>query len=116
MCAPPTPVSTGLPGLALQQLPVRVGLMAIIQLYRPHQCDLYTNDNDLFFIVCRYTGPLDYDEAFQEIKTALGEGFWGPPKSGVYSPSVQYTLFQMAKLALQRCICRPAAMHTGNSQ
>lgn len=50
----------------------------------------------------RYTGPVDYDKAFQEIKTALGEAFWGPPKSGVYSPSVQYTLFQMAKLALQR--------------
>ena len=46
---------------------------------------------------------MDYDKAFAEVKTALGAAFWGPPASGVYSPSVQYTLFQMAKLALERC-------------
>ncbi len=52
--------------------------------------------------VCRYTRPADYDKAFAEVKAALGAAFWGPPASGVYSPSVQYTLFQMAKLALER--------------
>ena len=51
---------------------------------------------------CRYTGPVDYDKAFQEVKAAFGAAFWGPPALGVYSPSVQYTLFQMAKLALER--------------
>ena len=81
-----------------------------VQLCRPHLCHLYIGVNGPTLIVCRYTGPVDYDKAFQEIKTALGEAFWGPPKSGVYSPSVQYTLFQMAKLALQRCIIGPAAM------
>lgn len=37
------------------------------------------------------------------MKAALGAGFWGPADTGVYSPSVQYTLFQMAKRALERC-------------
>ncbi|CAL5225692.1 g8557 [Coccomyxa viridis] len=50
----------------------------------------------------RYTRPVDYDKAFADVKAALGAAFWGPPASGVYSPSVQYTLFQMAKLALER--------------
>lgn len=53
--------------------------------------------------LCRYTGPVDYDNAFAAMKAALGEGFWGPADTGVYSPSVQYTLFQMAKRALERC-------------
>ena len=83
-----------------------------VQFCRPHLCHLYIGYKKLILIVCRYTGPVDYDKAFQEIKTALGEAFWGPPKSGVYSPSVQYTLFQMAKLALQRCIFCPAALQT----
>ena len=52
--------------------------------------------------VRRYMGPVDYDRAFAEVKKALGAAFWGPPAKGVYSPSVQYTLFQMAKLALER--------------
>ena len=84
--------------------------MAFLCSFVPHLCHLYIGVNGPILIVCRYTGPVDYDKAFQEIKTALGEAFWGPPKSGVYSPSVQYTLFQMAKLALQRCIIGPAAM------
>ena len=52
--------------------------------------------------MCRYTEPVNYDKAFAAVKTALGAAFWGPPASGVYSPSVQFTLFQMAKLALER--------------
>jgi urate oxidase len=53
-------------------------------------------------VKCRYSGPAHYDEAYAAAKTALGKAFWGPPKSGVYSPSVQYTLFQMGKLVLDR--------------
>ena len=34
--------------------------------------------------------------------------FLGPPGAGVYSPSVQYTLFQMGRLLLVRCGGRPA--------
>ena len=115
MCAAlPTPVCTGFPRPALQQLLVHAGFIASEQCCRPQPCHLYIGDKEPILIVCRYTGPVDYDKAFQEIKTALGEAFWGPPKSGVYSPSVQYTLFQMAKLALQRCICCPAALQKGS--
>ncbi|EIE26572.1 urate oxidase II [Coccomyxa subellipsoidea C-169] len=50
----------------------------------------------------KYSGPVNYDAAYAAVKEALQTAFWGPPKSGVYSPSVQYTLFQMGKLALAR--------------
>lgn len=45
--------------------------------------------------------PLDYDAAFTAVRGALVDGVFGPPKGGVYSPSVQYTLYQMALLALE---------------
>ena len=46
---------------------------------------------------------MNYDQAYADVKDAFGKAFWGPPKAGVYSPSVQYTLFEMAKLALAKC-------------
>jgi hypothetical protein len=36
--------------------------------------------------------PLDYDATYDAIRAALLEGVFGPPKGGVYSPSVQFTL------------------------
>ena len=53
-------------------------------------------------MVCRYSGPVNYDKAYADVKQAFIKAFFGPPKSGVYSPSVQYTLYEMAKLALSR--------------
>lgn len=51
----------------------------------------------------RYTAPqTNYDETFQTAKRALFDAFFGPPKGGVYSPSVQYTLYQMGSLVLER--------------
>ena len=35
------------------------------------------------------------------------EGFYGPAQKGVYSPSVQFTLFEMAKSAFKRCVQEP---------
>ena len=52
--------------------------------------------------VRRYSGPVSYDQAYAAVKEAFGRAFWGPPKAGVYSPSVQYTLYEMAKLALAK--------------
>lgn len=46
--------------------------------------------------------PADYDAAYNAAKTAISEGFFGPARGGVYSPSVQYTLWEMGKLVLQR--------------
>ncbi|KAF8064689.1 uricase [Scenedesmus sp. PABB004] len=46
--------------------------------------------------------PMDYDATFAAVRGALLDGVFGPPRGGVYSPSVQYTLFQMARLALER--------------
>lgn len=37
------------------------------------------------------------------------EAFYGEPKKGVYSPSVQYTLFEMGKAVLAKCAPTHAA-------
>ena len=50
----------------------------------------------------RYSGPVNYDAAYEAVKAGIMEGFYGPPSTGVYSPSVQFTLFEMAKLALKK--------------
>ena len=42
----------------------------------------------------------DYQEPYAAIKKALVSQLFGPPEGGVYSPSVQYTLFQMGKAAI----------------
>lgn len=46
--------------------------------------------------------PPCYDAAYNTAKGAIMDGFYGPPKSGVYSPSVQYTLHQMAGFLMDR--------------
>ncbi len=51
----------------------------------------------------RYTAPAAYDAAFAAARGALLDAFLGPPACGVYSPSVQFTLFQMGRLLLERC-------------
>lgn len=48
------------------------------------------------------TLPSDYDAAFVAAKDAMVSAFFGPPRGGVYSPSVQFTLFEMAKAAIER--------------
>ena len=44
--------------------------------------------------------PKDFSAAFAAARAALVEAFYGPPTRGVYSPSLQFTLFQMAKNAI----------------
>ncbi|KAG1653205.1 hypothetical protein FOA52_006730, partial [Chlamydomonas sp. UWO 241] len=46
--------------------------------------------------------PACYDVAFAATRAALTETFFGPPKQGVYSPSVQYTMYQMGEAMLDR--------------
>ncbi|KAL6756974.1 hypothetical protein V8C86DRAFT_2611861 [Haematococcus lacustris] len=46
--------------------------------------------------------PACFDTAFDSVKKAVSEGFFGPAKGGVYSPSVQYTLWEMGKLVLAK--------------
>lgn len=46
--------------------------------------------------------PMDYDATYATVRGALLDGVFGPPKGGVYSPSVQFTLYEMARLALER--------------
>ena len=47
--------------------------------------------------ICRYSGHVnDYNKAYEGAKAAIISKFYGPPTKGVYSPSVQYTLYQMA--------------------
>nr|AFK45861.1 unknown [Medicago truncatula] len=46
--------------------------------------------------------PLYFTEKYLDVKRVLLDTFFGSPKEGVYSPSVQATLYQMAKAALNR--------------
>ncbi|KAM7262935.1 hypothetical protein ACFE04_000618 [Oxalis oulophora] len=46
--------------------------------------------------------PGYFTERYFDVKKVLAETFFGPPKEGVYSASVQSTLFQMAKAVLSR--------------
>ncbi|KAA8534590.1 hypothetical protein F0562_032151 [Nyssa sinensis] len=46
--------------------------------------------------------PLYFAERYLDVKKVLVDTFFGPPKDGVYSPSVQSTLYQMAKAVLGR--------------
>lgn len=48
-------------------------------------------------------GPVGcYNACYAKVTDALKELFFGPPKGGVYSPSVQYTLYQMGAAAVER--------------
>ncbi|KAL7614353.1 uricase-2 isozyme 2 [Lactuca sativa] len=47
-------------------------------------------------------GPLGFTEKYLDVKKVLVDTFFGPPKQGVYSPSVQATLYDMAKAVLAR--------------
>lgn len=44
---------------------------------------------------------LDYNEIFESSKKALLESFFGPPGLGTYSPSVQFTLYEMGNALLE---------------
>ncbi|XLS82290.1 hypothetical protein HN51_048121 [Arachis hypogaea] len=46
--------------------------------------------------------PLYFVERYDDVKRVLLETFFGPPNVGVYSPSVQNTLYQMARATLNR--------------
>jgi len=54
--------------------------------------------------------PADCDAAFASLQAALCGAFFGPASGGVYSPSVQMTLYQMgaAALAAVRAMGAPA--------
>ncbi|KAI3705267.1 hypothetical protein L1987_75502 [Smallanthus sonchifolius] len=46
--------------------------------------------------------PLQFSEKYLRVKKVLIDTFFGPPKQGVYSPSVQATLYYMAQAVLGR--------------
>ncbi|CAL5343123.1 unnamed protein product [Camellia sinensis] len=46
--------------------------------------------------------PLYFNDRYLNVKKVLVDTFFGPPKEGVYSPSVQSTLYQMAEAVLAR--------------
>lgn len=46
--------------------------------------------------------PLYFTKMYLDVKKVLAETFFGPPNEGVYSPSVQATLYQMGKAVLGR--------------
>lgn len=43
----------------------------------------------------------DYHQPFEAAKAALADTFFGPPDTGAYSPSVQFTLYRMGAAALR---------------
>lgn len=46
--------------------------------------------------------PSDYDTAYAAVKAAFMERFYGPSKGGVYSPSVQLTLYEMGDAVIKK--------------
>jgi len=46
--------------------------------------------------------PANYQKHWEGVKTVIMDTFYGPSHTGVFSPSVQYTLFQMAKNVITR--------------
>eukprot|EP00250_Pteridium_aquilinum_P005739 c15792_g1_i1 orf=215-1117(-) len=46
--------------------------------------------------------PSCYNETYERVKNTLLDAFFGPPESGVYSPSVQNTLYLMGEKVLRR--------------
>ncbi|CAN1258492.1 Uricase-2 isozyme 1 [Linum perenne] len=46
--------------------------------------------------------PLYFNDRYADVKDVVLNNFFGPPKGGVYSASVQRTLFQIAKAVLIR--------------
>lgn len=46
--------------------------------------------------------PLYFTKMYLDVKKVLAQTFFGPPNEGVYSPSVQATLYQMGKAVLGR--------------
>lgn len=60
--------------------------------WRFHFDSIYSAPTNSFFFTRRY----------QDVKSVLVDSFFGPPDSGVYSPSVQNTLYFMAVAVLNR--------------
>lgn len=48
------------------------------------------------------TKGLYFTEKFMDVKKVLMDTFFGPPETGVYSPSVQRTLYLMGSAVLKR--------------
>lgn len=46
--------------------------------------------------------PMYFTERYLDVRKVLVDTFFGPPNEGVYSPSVQSTLYQIAKAILNR--------------
>lgn len=44
----------------------------------------------------------DFDNAWLTVKDAILDKFAGPPDTGIYSPSVQHTLYQAEKVVLEK--------------
>lgn len=79
-------------------------------------CFIYMKARFLGNCGCRYPfeslsgiplQPLYFTEKYLDVKKVLVETFFGPPRGGVYSPSVQSTLYQMAKTVLNRSLSLP---------
>ena len=53
---------------------------------------------------CSKSLPRDYDATYALVRDTSLATFFGPAKGGVFSPSVQYTLYQMAKAVIERYV------------
>lgn len=56
--------------------------------------------------------PLYFSERYLDVKNVLVDTFFGPPKEGVYSPSVQRTLYEMAEAVLGRSLSLSLPQYT----
>ena len=55
-------------------------------------------------VINRYSkGTESFDKEYDAIKEKMVEAFFGHPKTGVYSPSVQKTLYEMGEAVINQC-------------
>lgn len=53
----------------------------------------------------RYSrAPANFDRAYEAVKEAMCEKFFGPSDKGVYSPSVQFTMYEMGANIINKCV------------
>lgn len=88
--------------ISTRKKPVLVLILKFVGCFFIYFCDA---------LYCRYVfkavsdvpaKPFCFTQRFLDVKKTLSYTFFGPPKAGVYSPSVQNTLYLMGEAVLFR--------------
>lgn len=87
---------------------LKIHSMPLSLLFQPLVFDCRYSYDSLYTLPQK---PLYFTDKYLEVKTVLADTFFGPPNRGVYSPSVQNTLYLMAKATLNRLFVSLLSLH-----